>query len=74
MAAVVPFPLRVIGTQEIVPGCVLEVLIAVRGTQRQAAFVSFYFPPDGCGQVLDALQEADRPAAPEVYAGGDVNV
>ena len=54
VAVVVPFPHRVIRTREIVPGCVLEVLVAVRGTQRQVAFVSLYFPPDGRGHVLDA--------------------
>ena len=55
VAVVVPFPHRILRTKEIVPGCVLEVTVAVRGTQRLAAFVSIYLPPDGRSQVLDAL-------------------
>ena len=74
VAVVVPLPHRILEVNEVVPGCVLEVVIAVCGTHRRASFVSIYLPPDGRGQVLDALQGMGAPAAPEVYAGGDVNM
>ena len=74
VAVVVPLPHRILEVNEVVPGCVLEVVIAVCGTHKRASFVSIYLPPDGRGQVLDALQGMGAPAAPEVYAGGDVNM
>ena len=74
VAVVVPLPHRILETREVVPGCVLEVVFAVCGTQRRVSFVSIYLPPDGRNQVLDALQGMEAPAAPEVYAGGDVNM
>ena len=63
VAVVVPFPRRIIKVREMVPGCVLEVVIVVCGTRRRAA--SIYLPPDGRSQVLDALLGADAPAVPE---------
>ena len=69
VAVVVPLPHRILETHEVVPGCVLEVVIAVCGTHRRASFVSISLPPDGRSQVLDALQGMGAPAAPEVYAG-----
>ena len=74
VAVVVPLPHRILKTREVVPGCVLEVVAAVCGTQRRAPFVSIYLPPDGRSQVLDALQGMGALAAPEVYAGGDVTM
>ena len=69
-----PHPHKIVDSKVLVPGCVLEITVAVRATERRASFISVYLPPDSRGEVLAALQASPRPGTQEVYAGGDVNL
>ena len=74
VAVLVLRPHKVIESKVIVPGCVLEVTVAISGSERRAVFVSIYLPPDSRREVIDAMLPAARPVADAVYAGGDVNL
>ena len=71
---VVPRPHKITASRELVPGCVLEVTVALGGTERRVAFVSIYLPPDSRRQVLTQLEALPRPGVQDVFAGGDVNL